>query len=408
MDIKQSLQNAVRNLAANKWRCLQAVLGMFIGIAGFILALSCCNVSLMFVQNEKEEYADSLLDMWVSTDVDYPVRITPEDMEQVAADNPEVISAISPYSEFDLPGGVRYGDAAADEAQVYGVGDSYLKMRPVLHLQEGRFFADLDIDRERKVCVIGNSIANDLLGGDALGKEIKVWGENYTVVGVLAEVPKSRTLNSEVYIPYTNARKMLGDRLDPYNAGIYEDKYYVYANGKDKMDEAQTLVLDMLKERTGRERRTVWWLTIISLGESSEMIKGFIIGDAVQQVFLAVIVLLIGGAGIMSVMLAGVQARTREIGVRKAFGATRRDIQRQFALEAVIIGLIGGGLGVIVGFGAFFLLILVMEVSFDYLIGAILPSLAAVAVSVLVGVLSGTYPARQAAKLEPVAAINCD
>lgn len=174
------------------------------------------------------------------------------------------------------------------------------------------------------------------------------------------------------------------------------------------MDEAQTLVMDMLKERTGRERRTVWWLTIISLGESSEMIKGFIIGDAVQQVFLAVIVLLIGGAGIMSVMLAGVQARTREIGVRKAFGATRRDIQRQFALEAVIIGLIGGGLGVIVGFGAFFLLILVMEVSFDYLIGAILPSLAAVAVSVLVGVLSGTYPARQAAKLEPIEALRYD
>ena len=328
MDIKQSFCTALRNLCVNKQRFWHTMLGMVIGIAGFVVALSCCNLSVAYIQNEKEEYASSLLSMTVATNVDYPIRVTVDDIMQLAEQYPDVISSISPYIKFEWQGGVRYGEILNDKAQVYGVGSSYIDMRPVLHLQEGCFLTDMDIARERKVCVIGNSIADNLLGGDALGKELKIWGENYTIVGILSEVTNSRTLNFEIYIPYTNARKMIGNTFGRYNANIYEDKYMVYANGKDKMYEAQTLVEEIIKERTGREHRTVWWLTVISFGESSDKIKDYVIGETVQRIFFAGIVLLIGGVGIMNVMLASVQERAREIGVRKAFGATNRDIQR--------------------------------------------------------------------------------
>jgi len=404
MDIRQALRTAVRNLFANKARFFHAVLGMVIGIAGFIMVLTAGNLQLKFLQYEEDEYAPSLLDMWVSVNVDFPVRITADDMLQLAVDNPEVISGISPYIEFELRGGIRYDEKTGDTAQLYGVGSNYLDMVPILHLQEGRFLDDMDISRERKVCVVESGIANDLLGGDALGQTLKIWGENYTVVGVLAEVPNSRTRNDQVFIPYTNARKMVGDSIN--NNNNYEDRYFVCANGKENMYEAQNLVLEMLKERTGRERRTVWFLTVIAMGDTVETIRGYILGGIAQLLMFAFIVLLIGGAGVMNVMLASVQARTKEIGIRKTFGAANKDIHRQFMLEAVITSLVGGVIGIVAGVGGSVVFCMLAKVSLSFVGLSVLPILAALLITVGIGVFFGTYPANQAAKMEIVDCIS--
>lgn len=414
MDIKQSFFTAIRNLGANKIRFFQATLGMVIGIAGFVYALSCGFISALAIQFDGDTYDPALLCTSIFTRIDSPVRITPKDILHLADDNPEVIKGISPYVEFEFPGGVRYGERTGDNAQLYGVGPSYLAMLPVLHLQEGRFLTDLDVERERKVCVIGSSIANDLIGGEALGKEIKVWGENYTVIGVFEEVPNEPypRRNIEVYIPYTNAFKILGDDAlkaigDPTtSATCYTYSYYVCANGKENMYDAQVLIKETLTELTGREKDNGWNMQCYGMGGTVDKIKGYVIGAAVQEAMLASIVLIIGGAGIMNVMLASVQARTKEIGIRKAFGATANDIKRQFMLEAVITGLIGGLLGVAVGFGIILGIFLTSHSPLTYITGTVWPMLAAFAITILVGVLSGTYPAKQAAKLEPVAAIN--
>ena len=149
-------------------------------------------------------------------------------------------------------------------------------------------------------------------------------------------------------------------------------------------------------------------LQVYSIGDTSEMVRGYILGDAIHWSFFSGIVLLVGGVGIMNVMLAGVQARTKEIGIRKAFGATNRNIQQQFALEAVITGLIGGLLGVLSGFFVVLFLILWTQSSFSYLYAAIWPVLVAVVITILIGWAFGTYPAKQAAKMEIVDAINSD
>lgn len=406
MNIRQSFVTAIRNLFANKVRFFQATLGMVIGIAGFIVSLSLGNISLASIQDRSNEFAPGVIVMIVQTALDMPGRITANDMEQLAADYPDIISGVSSYIESEFSGGVRYANQTEDKAQVYGVGSSYFEMVPVLQLQEGRFLEDMDITRERRVCLVGNHIATDLMGGDALGKELKVWGENYTVIGVFAEVAYSPTRNTEVFIPYTNARKMFGENIGSSNT--YNDWYYVCANGKENMYDTQVIVKEMLKERTGREYRNGWYLTVMAKGNTMDKIKDYVIGSIIQYIFFASIVLIIGGVGIMNVMLASVQARTKEIGIRKAFGATAGDIKRQFALEAVITGLIGGLLGTTVGLIGMFFICKYSEVPLGYLDSLILPVLLAMVVSVGVGVIFGTYPARQAAKMEIVEAINCD
>ena len=408
MNIRQTLQNSVRSLFVNKGRCLQAILGMVIGIAGFVFAWTANNISLMDLQIQQDEYAPTLMQTWTYVSVDLPMKVMPSDMEQLAQDNREIISGISPYVEFDLPGGVRYGERTKDDARVYGVNSSYLDMVPVLRLHEGRFLEYMDISRERNVCVIGHSIANDLMEGNALGQTLKIWGENYTVIGVFADVQNDiiPIRNNEVYIPYTNARKINGESISSY--GNYNDKYFVCANGKENMYKTQVLIKEMLCERTRREENNGWILQVYSIGDTSEMVRGYILGDAIHWSFFSGIVLLVGGVGIMNVMLAGVQARTKEIGIRKAFGATNRNIQQQFALEAVITGLIGGLLGVLSGFFVVLFLILWTQSSFSYLYAAIWPVLVAVVITILIGWAFGTYPAKQAAKMEIVDAINSD
>lgn len=137
MDIKQSMITAIRNLFANNVRFFHAMLGMVIGIAGFIAVLSLGNMSLAFIKNENNEFAPGLIMMTVQTVLDLPGRITANDMEQLAKENPEVISAVSPYIESEFSGGVSYANQAEDKAKVYGVGSSYFEMVPVLQLQEG-------------------------------------------------------------------------------------------------------------------------------------------------------------------------------------------------------------------------------------------------------------------------------
>lgn len=405
MEMKQCFVMAIRNLLVNRLRFLHAMLGMVIGIAAAVFVLGISSFLLNVNAEEEETYAEGTINAFIHNNADLTRKITVEDLEMAVADNPEVLKGVSPYVMFDLTGGVSYEGQSREETYIVGVGVDYFAMLPRLRLQEGRFLNDMDITRERKVCVIESGVANNLLDGDALGKEIKIWGERYTVVGVLAEVPNMPRLANEVFIPYTNAKKMVGDEFN-YSGDSYEDRYYVCANGTENMYEAQTLVREMIQERTGRERRQGWWLTVSALMGLFGSMSDITFRWMVQYLFFVGILLLIGGVGIMNVMLASVQARTKEIGIRKAFGATNRDIKRQFTLESVITGLVGSFLGVIIGFAIIFGICVYGKIPLSYLSGTGWSVLLAVVASVGVGLVFGTYPAGQAAKLEIVEAIK--
>ena len=276
------------------------------------------------------------------------------------------------------------------------------------------------MERSRKVCVIGSSIADELLGGDALGKTLKIWGENYTIVGVTSRVVQGiESENYGIYIPYPNAQRMVGKTLRNQNT-YYQDHYFIQATSEDTMYDAQLAIEEMCRQVTGYDKGySVWSFAAYTFSGTVHQMNGIIYGMAFEYMVLAVIVLLIGGVGIMNVMLASVQARTKEIGIRKAFGATNQDIRRQFTMESIITSLIGGAFGIVVGLLATVFVSRAMgslylgegvsySIDIAYMSIPIVSILAAFGVSVLIGVVFGRYPANQAAKMEPVVAINSD
>lgn len=420
MDIKQSLQTAVRNLGANRARFLHAMLGMVIGVAGVVFVLGMSSLLLNFGDVEDDEYAPGLINAYIYNHVDSgAMSITAEDLESAVDAHPEVLLAVSPYVDFELNGGVRYEGNEPEYLQLLGVDEDYIDMILPMQLREGRFLEHMDMERSRKVCVVGSNIADELLDGDALGKTLKIWGENYTVVGVTKMVRKIDSQNYGVYIPYPNAQSMVGKTLRSQNT-YYQDHYLILATGEDTMYDAQLAVEEMCRQVTGYDKnRSVWQFYAYTFSGTTREMNGIIYGMVFQYLLLAAIVLFIGGVGIMNVMLASVESRTKEIGIRKAFGATDKDIARQFTTEAIITSLLGGVLGIVFGLIAVALvsqsmgsLYLGQGVSYPTNISfmgvPVVPVLAALGVSVLIGVVFGRYPATQASKMEPAAAINSD
>ena len=414
MDIKQSFLNAVRNLFANKWRFAHVLLSLVAAVAAVIVI---CNTGRLMVQQVESGWNPELfnnIDVQIGSRADLNRQATIEDLERIAAANPELILGVSPYvNDHTMTGNVRYGDKNYREAYFIGVNEQYADI-DAIEMQEGRFIQYLDCRREQNVCVVGTDIAENLLGGEALGKVLNVWGYNYTVIGVMDDGTPGL-----FYIPYTCAQKIVPEKLwsGYQNNKYYYNRFTVRASAADKVKEVAALITAEMNELFGEGRYT-WSLNLMSYLGLKEQIRGYVISTAFNYMLIVFLVLFVGGLGIMNVMLAAVQARTQEIGLRKAFGATNRDIRRQFRLEAVLTSLLGGLLGVALGVILSFSLPWLIS---DFAIGktgmsystsyldislALWPILLALGLSVSVGVIFGTYPAQQAAKLEPVVAIN--
>ena len=214
-------------------------------------------------------------------------------------------------------------------------------------------------------------------------------------------------------IPHTILKRLQGEittpmqSFDGYNGEFYVDTYYMKAKGVENIGNAKLAAVTMLEDKLGKLNRD-WYYVSASYQYFEESAKNSIYETLALFTMFIVVLLIVGGVGIINVMLATVQARTKEIGIRKAFGASNQDIKRQFLTEAVLISLLGGLLGC--GFGIFgtYIGCWLTRTPISFLQFSILPFAIALLVTVCVGVLSGTYPAQQAAKLEPVAAINSD
>lgn len=421
MDIKQSFLNAAHNLFANKVRFVQCMLTLVVGVAGLITVLILGSTILNFSDLFFNYYTPGTFSCDVGQNAAYAKEVGLADIERLAADNPEVIAAVTPLVSPDSLITLRNEGRVYEEASLCGVNEDYLATYNGSFIQVGRFLQPMDIKREQRVCVLGKDIADALFEGDALGRELRIFGENYQVVGVLADLPPA---NFELYIPYTTAHKIFGERIDSYDsAEFYYDRYLFVANGEENMSEARRLLGDMLRRETGGETGSVyafgtrWTLHTYGAGMVGETVKGGVYYYIYSWLLAVGLVLLISCAGIMNVMLASVQERTQEIGLRRAFGATNQDIRKQFTLESVATSLIGGGLGVALGLGLMVIMAAtgaVIPIYGGYQVcfadmnwlTLSLPILAAVVICVGVGVLSAAYPAQQAVKMEIVTALN--
>ena len=267
-------------------------------------------------------------------------------------------------------------------------------------MKSGRFITDSQIERRERVAVIGATVAKNLFGNeDPIGKDIRIHKNSFKIVGVLDEKGSGTMGNDQddvIVVPYTTMMERV--------MGVdYLRMIYIQAKEGQDLERVQADIENILRVRHGIKNPD---LDDFNVNNMASIMKAVEENTATMTLFLgavAAISLLVGGIGIMNIMLVSVTERTREIGVRKALGATYRTIITQFLIEAVVISLVGGAIGIVVGIGASQLIATVAKLKTVVTTGPILLSFG---FSMFIGLVFGLYPARKAAKLNPIDALH--
>jgi putative ABC transport system permease protein len=406
LDITRESLLALRD---NLLRTILSVLGIMVGIAAVMTVGAVSKGGHYIIFSELETFG--LKSVWVyrnyeDKDPQRAVRtgtgIENADLAAVRAAGCPAVRLITPivytWRKKML---VRCGNQYAG-AQVNGVGAEYLEINNDTLLY-GRPFREADITRNRQLAIIGPEVQSDLFGslGNPVGRDIRVGERKFTVIGVLAA--KSRDFlasigsaggqdaNNRLLIPYKVFQQMTGER----EINLLQAEATSIAEAEAAVSQIERI----LKRRHG-DRFSYKSDTLAQYIHTTDNILKWVTFIGVVA---ASVSLFVGGMGIMNIMSTSVLERTREIGIRKALGAGRREILLQFLLEAILISAIGGILGLILGVAAGYALALFAGIPLD-------PSwpmvLVALIVSVGVGLVSGYYPARRAANLKPVEALR--
>jgi putative ABC transport system permease protein len=329
-----------------------------------------------------------------------------EDSVAIGTECASVIYTAAFMSPVDFFGGpftervwVRYRDIEMKNAAVQGASPSYFRMG-VTNLGEGRYYTDEENALHSNVVVIGSDVANTLFPfSNAVGQEVSINGRLYRVIGVLAQrdiflvgAEDPNNENKAVYMPYLTLRKLYPD---------VDDNFVMAQAHPGKMDEAVEEIRDLL-----RRRRKVAYGAADNFGisTSDQILTQFAAitgGVFALMVAISSVGLLIGGIGVMNIMLVSVTERTREIGVRKAIGARKRDIVLQFLIEAATLTGIGGIMGILVGSGLALLIQMIMPTYIP-----LWSPVVGFGVSVGLGVVFGLWPAWKAARLNPIDALR--
>ena len=282
---------------------------------------------------------------------------------------------------------------------IIGTEPSYSTVRNVV-IDEGNFITDQNVTSGSKVAVLGPTARDDLFGASAtgvIGQKIRISGSEYIVIGITVSKGGSGFSNSDdtIYIPYTTAQRYL-------TGNKYLSEIDVSAENSDVSAQLQADITALLLERHNKDETTADFNTMNQadiIATASSVTSTF----TTLLAAIAGISLLVGGIGIMNMMLTTVTERTREIGLRKAIGAKRRDINFQFLTEAVVLTFVGGFLGIILGWLIAFVISYLGIVQASVSMSSIL---LAFGVSALIGIVFGYYPARHASSLNPIDALR--
>ncbi len=398
MNISQGFKLAIKSLLARKVRSLLTMLGIIIGVAAVIAIMTIGQGTLAKVEAQFDKMGANMISVSIYNR-DSTRQINVKDMYELVSNKPELLCDLSP--SLTLSGGIKYGNSRHGQTAIFGVSEAYPQTQ-LLNLAEGEFLQYMDVERRAKVCVVGYYVSQEIMAGEALGATIKIRGSNYTVVGVLEpydELSKIDLQNGAggaddvVYIPYTNVLK-LGETP-------FVGSYTLNSRTRECSEAAVAAIEERLLECYEKED----YFKVTSQKARMEMML------SVQNSMLSVlsmiagIALLVGGVGIMNIMSVSVSERTKEIGVRKSFGARRRDIRLQFIIEAGSTSAVGGVLGVVLGVTVSFLACHFMQLPFTLAGDSVLLSFG---VSVGLGLIFGFLPANKAARLEPIDALRYD
>ena len=391
-----SLKMALRSIGANKLRAALTMLGIIIGVMALVVLVSLVDSATNSITDEVSSLGSSLLTVSVSDDKGLPVKL--QDLEKWV-DEEESIAAVAPYATITATG--KYGTESAN-FNVHGVTADEYKIQ-TMQLTMGRFIASSDVKNNTRVCVIPAGTAEDLIGyQDCLGKEISLNGIKYTVVGILEDEEESLATilaggTKTAYIPYTSLVRLSTD------TGSAISTFYIGAADGFTLDQAEAVMKEKLMERFDKDEDAFSISSQNMIEEAMGRISNFL---NILLGGIAAISLIVGGIGIMNIMLVTVTERTREIGIRKAIGASRRSILVQFLIEAVVLCMLGCALGIFVSWGILQIISTITasaSIAF-HLKGSVV--LLSVLFCFLIGVLFGLYPANKAAKMKPIDALH--
>jgi len=408
MNFGSSLWEALESLTSNKVRTALTMLGIIIGVGAVIAMLAIGNGTQQAIVGEIEGIGTNLL--FVATnyeDVKNPEPLTIQDAE--ALSDPifaPSIAAASPVvqgqAEMTYAGEVKV-------ATLVGVTDDY-DLVQTIDLTEGEFFSSIQVNGLASAAILGTNVADDLFGrSDGLvGETVRINGQPFRIVGILKKEGGSEfgsSTDDQVLVPLTTAQM----RLLPRKSSNQVDLIYVSAIDSESVKAAEDEISIILRERHKIKLAEDDFIIL-----TQELFLDF--ASTVTGVFtvflggVAGISLLVGGIGIMNIMLVSVTERTKEIGLRKAVGAKKRDILTQFLIESSLLSVLGGIVGIVLGW-LLSLGVGKIAAASDFLLNpaiTINSVLLATLFSAAVGLFFGIYPANRAAQLEPIEALRSE
>jgi putative ABC transport system permease protein len=400
MLLSEILKLAVDSFSANKLRFALTALGMVIGTASVILVVTIGLTGRQFILNEIQKIGTNEVEVEYSgggavgaEKVQYNDFLTHQDEMDVLAGVPSVVASSPVLQSHDR---ISFGSGVVKDTLVLGVSPQYKDVRNLIILA-GRFFDSQDESAHIMCAVVTVPFAREMFGSAdaAVGKEFSIQGLPFTIIGTFKEsvdtFGETEIEDQTVLIPFSVAR---------YFTGTDDVKQiYFTIRSMGEVPDATREILRIIQSH--HKPNSVY--KVFDLRELLAMANRISIALIFVLVAVAAVTLAVGGVGIMNIMLANVRSRIREIGIRKALGATYREIKLQFLAEAVIISLAGGLVGCCVGLAV----PLSIRLFSDYMLPISMWSVViALAAATLVGVVFGTVPATRAAQMDPVESLK--
>lgn len=413
MNFKYGLKNSLKNLGVNKSRSILTILGIVIGITSIILVMSLGEGASNLILGEIQGFGSKMMVVMpgrqasgfnASTMLDTVMNDSLKGKELEALKNKGNVPYLSRIMPIVFTTSVASYESNTLRFMIMGASDLATELYDI-YPEQGTFFTNDDIESRASVVVLGSKAKEELFGSsDAINQTIKIKGKNFKVIGVLPKKGSGSLVNFDdsAFAPYTTVQENL--------LGIkYFNRIAIEVDSEENVDRTVSdieITIRNLHNITDPEKDDFYVET------QEDVVKSVSMVTSVLTLFLAsvaAISLLVGGVGIMNIMLVSVTERTREIGLRKAVGATGKDILMQFLLEATMLTSIGGFIGIFLGATFGFLISLAitkfagLNWGFSFPFG---PALLGLGVAALIGLIFGIYPARQASKKSPIEALR--
>lgn len=382
----QTIKLAIKNIKSNKLRSALTMLGIIIGISSVIVLVGMGSGSTKQITSQVQSLGTNLIS--ANTSSNGSKQFTLDDVKEI-----EQIQGVAEAAPIISTNTTVKFDKNSQSASVTGTTSNFLDIRNMT-ISEGRFIGDLDVDYRGKVAVLGSDIAQQLYGfTDPVGKDIDIKGNTYQVIGVLKSQGSSMGNNTDdmVIIPSTTAIGLAGTRN--------VQNVYIKSSDNNNVDLVTNEINQYLTsffKSTDNNNRVMSQKQLLDTMSSISSTMTYLLGG------IAAISLIVGGIGVMNVMLVSVSERTKEIGIRKALGGSKKDIMIQFLIEALVLSSMGGVAGVLLGL-AIGWAVTAFGMSMAFSVPVVI---VAFSFSLAVGVIFGIFPAYKASNLKPIDALR--